>query len=102
MTSDYRQGPGTGNGRGAGMRILVEKAQKKDLEVPVLAAWRLMDFLCVQKRKKVPAAPVLILKLLKSGAGNEVRTRDPNHGKVMLYQLSYSRNDKYYYLSQRD
>ena len=25
------------------------------------------------------------------GAGNEVRTRDPNHGKVMLYQLSYSR-----------
>ena len=26
------------------------------------------------------------------GAGNEVRTRDPNHGKVMLYQLSYSRN----------
>ena len=76
---------------GTGMRILVEKAQKKDLEVPVLAAWRLMDFLCVQKRKKVPVAPVLILKLLKSGAGNEVRTRDPNHGKVMLYQLSYSR-----------
>ena len=30
---------------------------------------------------------------LKSGAGNEVRTRDPNHGKVMLYQLSYSRID---------
>ena len=26
-----------------------------------------------------------------NGAGNEVRTRDPNHGKVMLYQLSYSR-----------
>ena len=25
------------------------------------------------------------------GAGNEIRTRDPNHGKVMLYQLSYSR-----------
>ncbi len=32
------------------------------------------------------------------GAGNEVRTRDPNHGKVMLYQLSYSRihNGGYY------
>ena len=32
------------------------------------------------------------------GAGNEVRTRDPNHGKVMLYQLSYSRirNGKHY------
>ena len=25
------------------------------------------------------------------GAGNEIRTRDPNHGKVVLYQLSYSR-----------
>ena len=30
-------------------------------------------------------------KFLLIGAGNEVRTRDPNHGKVMLYQLSYSR-----------
>ena len=28
---------------------------------------------------------------MTDGAGNEVRTRDPNHGKVMLYQLSYSR-----------
>ena len=27
----------------------------------------------------------------QSGAGNETRTRDPNLGKVMLYQLSYSR-----------
>ena len=27
----------------------------------------------------------------KSGAGNEDRTRDSNLGKVMLYQLSYSR-----------
>ncbi len=26
-----------------------------------------------------------------SGAGNETRTRDPNLGKVVLYQLSYSR-----------
>ena len=25
------------------------------------------------------------------GAGNEARTRDPNLGKVMLYQLSYFR-----------
>ena len=31
------------------------------------------------------------LFFLNIGAGNEVRTRDPNHGKVMLYQLSYSR-----------
>ena len=27
-----------------------------------------------------------------SGAGKETRTPDPNLGKVMLYQLSYSRN----------
>ena len=27
----------------------------------------------------------------KNGAGNEVRTRDPQLGKLMLYQLSYSR-----------
>ncbi len=29
----------------------------------------------------------------KIGAGNEIRTRDPNLGKVVLYQLSYSRSD---------
>jgi hypothetical protein len=28
-----------------------------------------------------------------SGAGNGIRTRDPNLGKVVLYQLSYSRAD---------
>ncbi|VXC35602.1 hypothetical protein PSEUDO8AS_70076 [Pseudomonas sp. 8AS] len=30
--------------------------------------------------------------LLETGAGNETRTRDPDLGKVVLYQLSYSRN----------
>ena len=28
------------------------------------------------------------------GAGNEIRTRDPDLGKVVLYQLSYSRNKR--------
>ena len=28
---------------------------------------------------------------LESGAGNEIRTRDIHLGKVVLYQLSYSR-----------
>jgi hypothetical protein len=28
----------------------------------------------------------------RDGAGNEIRTRDLNLGKVALYQLSYSRN----------
>ncbi len=31
--------------------------------------------------------------LLQFGAGNETRTRDPDLGKVVLYQLSYSRMD---------
>ncbi len=31
----------------------------------------------------------------KSGAGNETRTRDPDLGKVVLYQLSYSRIRRY-------
>ena len=30
------------------------------------------------------------------GAGNEIRTRDPNLGKVVLYQLSYSRSEDAY------
>ena len=34
------------------------------------------------------------------GAGNETRTRDPNLGKVMLYQLSYSRNRPIFYLEK--
>ena len=36
-------------------------------------------------------APFDRLHEQKSGAGNEVRTRDLNLGKVALYQLSYSR-----------
>ena len=38
-------------------------------------------------RKQKP----LVSGFLKFGAGNETRTRDPNLGKVVLYQLSYSR-----------
>ena len=37
------------------------------------------------------AGALFFYKSLKSGAGNETRTRDPNLGKVVLYQLSYSR-----------
>src|SRR3990167_670376 len=33
----------------------------------------------------------LLMSYLRTGAGNETRTRDPNLGKVVLYQLSYSR-----------
>ena len=53
-----------------------------------------------------PLSKVLVLCLLLAaklnalmlrgegiGAGNATRTRDPNLGKVVLYQLSYSRYD---------
>ena len=33
----------------------------------------------------------------KTGAGNETRTRDPDLGKVVLYQLSYSRASRALY-----
>ena len=34
------------------------------------------------------------MKTMKNfGAGNETRTRDPDLGKVVLYQLSYSRRE---------
>ena len=36
-------------------------------------------------------APIFRWGLFESGAGKETRTPDPNLGKVMLYQLSYSR-----------
>ena len=34
---------------------------------------------------------------IKSEAGNGTRTRDPNLGKVVLYQLSYSREHRQSY-----
>ena len=34
---------------------------------------------------------IAILPFRQFGAGNEIRTRDPDLGKVVLYQLSYSR-----------
>ncbi len=34
---------------------------------------------------------LVITSFTKFGAGNETRTRDPDLGKVVLYQLSYSR-----------
>src|ERR1700685_4478898 len=37
----------------------------------------------------MPANVWMVLQ--RDGAGNETRTRDPDLGKVVLYQLSYSR-----------
>ena len=47
---------------------------------------------CALPTELFPRIEQFLLKLtLKNGAGNETRTRDPNLGKVVLYQLSYSR-----------
>ena len=35
------------------------------------------------------------------GAGDGIRTRDPHLGKVMLYQLSYSRSTQYSNFGQK-
>ena len=43
------------------------------------------------RAKCVPTQDTHLLQLLEFGAGNETRTRDPDLGKVVLYQLSYSR-----------
>ena len=45
--------------------------------------------------------PVFLPRFLEFGAGNETRTRDPNLGKVVLYQLSYSRFTRSAYSIQR-
>ena len=38
------------------------------------------------------ALPLGYVAFINNGAENETRTRDPNLGKVVLYQLSYFRN----------
>ena len=44
------------------------------------------------KRARLPIPPLGLLDNLSIlGAENETRTRDPNLGKVVLYQLSYFR-----------
>ena len=40
---------------------------------------------------KKPGGGLVPRRVFKFGAGNETRTRDPDLGKVVLYQLSYSR-----------
>ena len=44
-----------------------------------------------EKGRLMAALENVLVKLL-SGAGNRVRTGDPQLGKLMLYQLSYSRS----------
>ncbi len=44
---------------------------------------------------KKPQVELEVFKFF--GAGNGTRTRDPDLGKVVLYQLSYSRNMDVHY-----
>jgi hypothetical protein len=46
---------------------------------------------------KKPGSRLAPRRVLNLGAGNETRTRDPNLGKVVLYQLSYSRFEVPYF-----
>ena len=42
--------------------------------------------------------PRIVPRFLKFGAGKEARTPDPDLGKVVLYQLSYSRFEGRYFI----
>jgi hypothetical protein len=42
-------------------------------------------------KKADTKTPLIERRFYTNGAGNETRTRDPDLGKVVLYQLSYSR-----------
>ncbi|CAI8861675.1 conserved hypothetical protein [Pseudomonas sp. IT-P2] len=57
--------------------------QKKDREVL---------FYCLTKTAQTKTPLITERRFCEFGAGNETRTRDPDLGKVVLYQLSYSRN----------
>ena len=46
---------------------------------------------------KKPGSGLVPRRAFEFGAGNETRTRDPDLGKVVLYQLSYSRFEEAYF-----
>jgi hypothetical protein len=49
------------------------------------------DAICALLRANSLIRPYGAVQPIEYGAGNETRTRDPDLGKVVLYQLSYSR-----------
>jgi hypothetical protein len=67
---------------------------------PSRGVWRLRPELnrrpriCSPLHNHSATQPRMVCSILRNLlAGNETRTRDPNLGKVVLYQLSYSRLD---------
>jgi hypothetical protein len=58
--------------------------------------WMAIAGLSCPENDKTPGSPRSCMEAVasESGAGNETRTRDPDLGKVVLYQLSYSRRER--------
>jgi hypothetical protein len=71
----------TGHYSAPGLGLLLEETEKMSRQGAVVLR------AVTQRKRAARRQPYL----LESGAGNETRTRDPNLGKVVLYQLSYSR-----------
>ena len=57
-----------------------------------------MDDLHIIEPRRVKLSKFKSAFLLTLGAENETRTRDPNLGKVMLYQLSYFRSYPFFFV----
>ena len=47
------------------------------------------------RRRSTPELRGRKSQSLKTGAGDEIRTRDPQLGRLMLYQLSYTRSSHF-------
>ena len=71
--------------RGARRAPLFASSERSERITPPTAAGR-------SKQKNGPSGPSFLF-----GAGYEARTRYLHLGKVALYQMSYTRSDKWYY-----
>jgi hypothetical protein len=77
----------SGIGTGVSLLVRTEREAQRMLGAGIEPAWDLIprDF-------KSLASTDFATRAERNEAGNGTRTRDPNLGKVVLYQLSYSRN----------
>ena len=66
---------------------LVTDDRARDKKGPVKRFFFIAPIKCAQTKTPIIADR----RFCEIGAGNETRTRDPDLGKVVLYQLSYSR-----------
>jgi hypothetical protein len=70
--------------------VSVSRPASEDLVLVSLSPARKQR--CLKLKLETKRRSSLSGALFEFGAGNETRTRDPDLGKVVLYQLSYSRN----------